>query len=576
MNLVEEIRRQRRRVEMSSDEFARIMMDGRLSRRQMIARLTALGLSAPVAAALAARVSPADAAPAAIARRAIRTQEAGNGTLIVGTETDIEGMDPGHAGALATTRVNINVLEGLVKYDPGTVELIPHLALEVPTLENGGVSEDGLTYTFALRPDVKFHDGTDLNAEAVVMSYRRLFDPEFEFYDETNTSGFFLAGLTNVEAVDDMTVRFTLAEPNAAFVELSNVYSGKVMSPKAIQEVPIPQWAEGSYGTGPFKLASWEKGVSVVLERNDDYWGTPPGLQQLVFRPIPEPTARVAALLSGEVDMIVVVPPDAIQSIKDDPNLVYEQGPSLHYWFIQLNTTAPPFDDVRVRQAVNYAVNKEGLANDILAGSAVPATQPMPAANWSYNEEITGYPYDPEMARQLLAEAGFADGFQTTMIIPQSGSGMIIPVQMNEYIQGNLRDVGIEVAIQSFEWVSYLGIWGQGLNQDVTMGNQSIMASDPYVANFLLSGAFTPAEGGWNIGYYENAEVDELLADALATPDREARKEIYAEAWAKITEDAPWIFVVNDLQPMAFKQSVQGYVTNPAYVIDFTTISIAE
>jgi peptide/nickel transport system substrate-binding protein len=560
---------------MGSDEFARIMMDGRLSRRQMIARLTALGLSAPVAVALAARVVPAQAAPAAIAKRALRAQD-GNGTLIVGTETDIEGMDPGHAQALATTRVNINVLEGLVKYDPGTVELIPHLALEVPSLDNGGVSEDGLTYTFTLRPDVKFHDGADFNAEAVVMSYRRLYDPEFEFYDDTNTSGFFLAGLTNVEAVDDMTVRFTLAEPNAAFVELSNVYSGKVMSPKAIQEVPIPGWSEGSYGTGPFTLSSWEKGVSVVLERNDAYWGTPPGLQTLVFRAIPEPTARVAALLSGEVDMIVVVPPDAIQSIKDDPNLTYEQGPSLHYWFIQLNTTAPPFDDVRVRQAVNYAVNKEGLANDILAGSAAPATQPMPAANWSYNEDITGYPYDPEMARQLLADAGYADGFQTTMIIPQSGSGMIIPVQMNEYIQGNLRDVGIEVAIQSFEWVSYLGIWAQGLNQDVTMGNQSIMASDPYVANFLLSGAFTPTEGGWNIGYYENPEVDELLASALETPDREARKEIYTEAWAKITEDAPWIFVVNDLQPMAFKQSVQGYVTNPAYVIDFTTISIAE
>jgi peptide/nickel transport system substrate-binding protein len=560
----------------SSDEFARIMMNGRLSRRQMIARLTALGLSATVAAALAAQVAPAEAAPSAIANRALRVQGSGNGTLIVGTETDIEGFDPGHAGALATTRVNINVLEGLVKYNPGTVDLIPHLALEVPTLENGGVSEDGLTYTFTLRPDVKFHDGADLNAEAVVMSYRRLYDPEFEYYDDTNTSGFFLAGLTNVEAVDDMTVRFTLAEPNAAFVELSNIYAGKVMSPKAIQEVPIAGWAEGSYGTGPFKVTSWEKGVSVVLERNEEYWGTPPSLQSLVFRPIPEPTARVAALLSGEVDMIVVVPPDAIQSIKDDPNLTYEQGPSLHYWFIQLNTTAPPFDDVRVRQAVNYAVNKEGLANDILAGSAVPATQPMPAANWSYNEAITGYPYDPEMARQLLADAGYADGFQTNMIIPQSGSGMMIPVQMNEYIQGNLRDVGIEVAIQSFEWVSYLGIWGQGLNPDVTMGNQSIMASDPYVANFLLSGAFTPAEGGWNIGYYENPEVDALLASALETPDREARKEIYADAWAMITEDAPWIFVVNDLQPMAFKQSVQGYVTNPAYVIDFTTISIAE
>ena len=313
-----------------------------------------------------------------------------------------------------------------------------------------------------------------------------------------------------------------------------------------------------------------------MLDRNEEYWGTPPGLQTLVFRPIPEPTARVAALLSGEVDMIVVVPPDAIESIKSDPNLTYEQGPSLHYWFIQLNSQEPPFDDVRVRQAVNYAVDKESLATDILAGSAVPATQPMPAANWSYNPDVVGYPYDPERARELLAEAGYPDGFQANMIIPQSGSGMMIPVQMNEYIQGNLRDVGIEVGIQSYEWVSYLGIWGQGLNADVTMGNQSIMASDPYVANFLLSGAFTPAEGGWNIGYYENPEVDALLAEALATPDREARAEIYHQAWAMITEDAPWIFVVNDLQPMGFKKSVQGYVTNPAYVIDFTTISIGE
>lgn len=560
---------------MSHDEFARIMMDGRLSRREMVARLTALGLAAPVAASLAARVVPAGAAPEAIANRAVRLQD-GGGTLIVGTETDIEGFDPGHASALATTRVNNNVLEGLVKYAPGTVDLMPLLATEVPTLENGGVSDDGLIYTFTLRPGVTFHDGAPLNAEAVVMSYQRLMDPEFPFYDETNTSGFFLASLTTVEAVDDMTVRFTLAEPNAAFVELSNIYAGKVMSPKAIQEVPIPQWAEGSYGTGPFTVASWEKGVSVVLERNPDYWGEPPGLQTLVFRPIPEPTARVAALLSGEVDMIVVVPPDAIQSIKDDPNLTYEQGPSLHYWFIQLNTQEPPFDDVRVRQAVNYAVNKEGLATDILAGSAVPATQPMPAANWSYNPDVTGYPYDPDRARELLAEAGLQDGFQTNMIIPQSGSGMMVPVQMNEYIQGNLRDVGIDVAIQSFEWVSYLGIWAQGLNADVTMGNQSIMASDPYVANFLLSGAFTPAEGGWNIGYYANPEVDELLAAALATPDRDARKAIYADAWAMITEDAPWIFVVNDLQPMGFKKSVQGYQTNPAYVIDFTTISIAE
>jgi peptide/nickel transport system substrate-binding protein len=556
---------------MSSETFAELMTDGRLSRRELIGRLTALGLALPVATALANRVAPAEAASLAAAPRA---QAGGAGTLIVGTETDIEGFDPGHAGALATTRVISNVLEGLVKYKPGTVELESLLATEVPSLENGLISPDGLTYTFKLQPGVKFHDGADLTAEAVQISYRRLFDKSAPFYDSTNTSGFFLAGLKTVDVVDPMTVKFTLEKPNAAFMELSNIYAGRVMSPKAVTGLKPEQWAEGSYGTGPFKLTSWDKGSKVELARNDDYHGAKPALQTLVFRPIPEPTARVAALLSGEVDMIVVVPPDSIPSIKDNPDLTYEQGPSLHYWFIQLNTKEGPFADKRVRQAVNYAVDKESLAQNILAGSAVPATQPMPAANWSYDPDIKGYPFDPQKAKDLLSQAGFASGFKTNMIIPQSGSGMMVPVPMNEFIAGNLRDVGLDVSIQSYEWVSYLGIWGKGLNGDVTMGNQSIMASDPYVANFLLSGQFVPADGGWNIGYYDNPEVNKLLDEALATPDRAKRKAIYAKAWTAITDDAPWIFVVNDLQPMAFKKTVQGYLTNPAYVIDFTTISV--
>jgi peptide/nickel transport system substrate-binding protein len=540
-------------------------------------RLATLGLSVPVATAIAAQVTSASAAPSHIvARRQLNQNANPDGVLIVGTETDIEGFDPGRAQALATTRVNINVLEGLLKYTTGTVDLMPLLATEVPSLENGGISEDGLTYTFKIREDVKFSDGTDFNADAVKMSYQRLTDPNFQYYDSANTSGFFFTGLTAVDVVDPMTVKFTLGAPNAAFMELSNIYSGKVISPKQIQEQSIEQIGQAAIGTGPFVVKSWELGVKAELERNENYWGTKPGLKTLIFRPIPEPTARVAALLNGEVDMIVVVPPDSVQAVKDNPDLTYEQGPSLHYWFIQLNTTAKPFDDVRVRQAVNYAVDKEGLTRDVLQGSATPATQPMPAANWSYNPDIVGYPYDPEKAKSLLAEAGYGDGFSTNMIIPQSGSGMMVPVQMNEFIQGNLRDVGVEIEIQSFEWVSYLGIWAQGLNDQVTMGNQSIMASEPYVANFLLAGTFTPSEGGWNIGYYSNPEVDKLLTDALATADKEQRKQLYFQAWEKITADAPWIFVCNDLQPMAFKKKVQGYLTNPAYVIDFTTISVTE
>jgi peptide/nickel transport system substrate-binding protein len=559
---------------MSQDEFAALLLDHRLNRRDLIRRLTALGLAAPVATAVAMHVAPAAAAPAHLVTRRSLAQTAGNGTLIVGTETDIEGFDPGHASALATTRVISNVLEGLVKYTPGTVDLEPLLATEVPSLENGGISADGLTYTFKLRQGVTFHDGTPFNADAVKMTYQRLYDKTFAHYDATNTSGFFLAGMKSVDAPDESTVKFTLGAPNAAFMELSNIYAGRILSPKAIQGVPATQWAETDNGSGPFTLTSWEKGVKVELARNDNYWGTKPGLKTLIFRPIPEPTARVAALLNGEVDMIVVVPPDSISQIKADSTLTYQQGPSLHYWFIQLNTKAKPFDDVRVRQAVNYAVDKDGLANNILQGSAVPATQPMPAANWSYNPDIKGYPYDPAKAKKLLTDAGYGDGFKTKMIIPQSGSGMIIPVQMNEYIQGNLRDVGITVDIQSYEWVSYLGVWAKGLTPEIGVANQSVMASEPYFVNFLFSSAFVPEKGGFNIGYYSNPAVDKLLTDALATSDREARKQLYWQAWEKITDDAPWIFVVNDLQPMAFKTKVKGYQTNPAYLIDFTTITV--
>jgi peptide/nickel transport system substrate-binding protein len=553
------------------------LLDGKISRREAIRRLTMLGLSAPVAATIAARVMPASAAPAHLVTRTALNQEAsGNGTLIVGTETEIEGFDPGRGIALATNRVQSAIFEGMVKYKPGTVDLIPLLATEIPTVDNGGISADGLTYTFKLQQGVKFSDGTDFNADAVLFSLRRLIDKDFEYYDKANTGGFQLAGLSKVDVIDPATVKFTLSAPNAAFLELSQIGSGRFVSPKAIQEHPGDALSDNGVGTGPFMVKSWDKNVKVELARNDNYWGTKPGLQTLIFRPIPEPTARVSALLNGEVDMIVVVQPDSIQSIKDDSDLTYEQGPSNHYWFIELNTKEGPFADKRVRQAANYAVDKEGLAHDVLSDSAVPATQPMPAANWSYNPNIKGYPYDPDKAKALLADAGYADGFKTKMIIPTNGSGMMVPVQMNEYIQGNLADVGIQVDIQSFEWVSYLGVWAKGLTADVSIANQSVMSSEPYFVNFLLSSQFVPANGGFNIGYYANPDVDKLLNDALATSDREARKQLYWQAWEKITDDAPWIFVVNDLQPMAFKTKVKGYLTNPAYLIDFTTITIEE
>jgi peptide/nickel transport system substrate-binding protein len=533
---------------------------------QWIVALVAMCLVVACAAQPAAQPAAAPAEGGAAASE----PAASGGTIIVGAETDIEGGDPTMASALATTRVLRNVYDGLVEFKLGSIDVEPGLA------ESWEISEDATQYTFKLRQGIKFHDGEPFNANAVDFALRRAFDTNFEFYNKAHTVGFFLVGLQNSEVLDEYTIRLTLAKPNAAFLEFLGYGAGRVVSPKAVREHGNEYLVEHPVGTGPFRFVEWQKGQKVVLERNPDYWRKgDPKADQLIFVPIPEPTARVTALLTGQVNMIVVVPPDAIQQIKDKPELVYDQGPGNHYWFIVLNTKEGPFADKRVRQAANYAVDKEGLANSILNGSAKVATQAMPAANWSYSADIQGYPYDPEKAKALLAEAGYPDGFKTKMIIPVSGSGMMIPVQMNEYIQGNLRDVGIEIEIQSYEWVSYLGTWAQGLSTDVTMNNQSIMSSEPYVLNFLLNGDFVPPNG-WNTGYYNNPEVNKLLNEALAVPDRAERAKIYAEAEKLIVEDAPWIFVVNDLQPMAYSKKVKGYVTNPAYVINFNPIYVEE
>lgn len=532
--------------------------------------LVIVGLAACSGGAPAPAASEASGGETAASESSDGEAAAGGGIVIVGTETDIEGGDPTMAGALATTRVLRNIYDGLVEFKLGTTEIEPGLA------ESWEISEDATQYTFKLREGITFHDGEPFNAAAVEFAFRRSFDKEFEYYNAANTVGFFLVGLNNVEVLDDYTVRMTLNEPNAAFLEFLGYGAGRIVSPKAVRENGNASIIEKPVGTGPFRFVEWVKGQKVVLERNPDYWKEgEPKAEQLIFVPIPEPTARVTALLTNQVNMIVVVPPDAVEEIKTNPDFVYEQGPGNHYWFIVLNTKEGPFADKLVRQAANYAIDKQGLADSILMGSAKVATQPMPAASWAYDAAITGYPYDPAKAKELLAEAGYPDGFSAKMIIPVSGSGMMIPVQMNEYIQGNLRDVGINVEMQSYEWVSYLGIWGQGLNADVVMNNQSIMSSEPYVMNFLLHGSFAPPNG-WNTGFYDNPEVNALLDEALRVPDRAERAAIYAKAQAMIVEDAPWIFVVNDLQPMAYSAKVKGYVNNPAYVINFNPIYVEE
>src|SRR5438876_320673 len=206
-----------------------------------------------------------------------------------------------------------------------------------------------------------------------------------------------------------------------------------------------------------FKLVSWEKNVRIVLDANPGYWDGRPRLDRLIFRPLPEEQTRVTELLSGGVDFIVDVPPDNIDQVRKDARFVFYQQPGPHVWWVTLNVNKKPFSDVRVRQAANYAVNKEAIVNDILKGTATVSSGPVPPAiTWAYTDQVARYPYDPAKAKQLLAEAGSPSGFPAIFWIPESGSGMQSPKTMAQAIQADLAVVGIKVQIQTVEWDAYL------------------------------------------------------------------------------------------------------------------------
>src|SRR5207249_1764321 len=267
--------------------------------------------------------------------------------IVIGLVAEPVTMDPPQITDLNSARVTKRIFEGLVGQELGSYKLVPALA------HSWDISKDGLTYTFKLRPNVKFHDGTPFNAEAV---------------------------------------KFVVKHP---------------------------------VGTGPFKLEMWEPGVKVVLARNDAYWGGAPKIRQAIYVPIVEAQARLVALKTGDIDLTMDVPPDSLDELRRDPNLVVAESNSSAVWYVTLNTRHPILKDRRVRQALNHAVNKEAIIRDILRGTAIVSRGPISPAYGPYYEENTArYPYDLEKARALLKEAGHANGVELTFLVPESGSGM--------------------------------------------------------------------------------------------------------------------------------------------------------
>ncbi|MDF0601883.1 ABC transporter substrate-binding protein [Psychromarinibacter sp. C21-152] len=483
------------------------------------------------------------------------------GVLVVGQIAEPKSLDPAAVTAVNDFRILMNIYDGLVRYKSGTLEVEPALA------ESWEISEDGTEYTFNLRDGVSFHDGTPFNAEAVVFNFERMLDEDHPYHDTGPFPlAFFFSSVDTVEAVDDLTVKFTLSAPYAPFLSNLAYPTGLIVSPAAVEQHG-EDFGRNPSGTGPFHFVEWRSNEAVVVEKNADYWDGAPALEAVIYRPITDANTRVAEMLAGGIDLMVEVPPVALSEFEGDEFTVHEQsGP--HVWFLILNLKEGPFAEKLVRQAANYAINKSALVNDVLEGTAEVAAGPTPPAfAWAYNEELEPYPYDPEKARELLDEAG-VENPELTFYVTEGGSGMLDPVAMGTAIQADLEAVGFDVTIETYEWNTFLGEVNPGLEGKADMAEMAWMTNDPDTLPYLaLRTDAWPSEGGFNSGYYSNPEVDELLEKARVSTSQEERAELYKEMQEIVQEDAPWVFVANWKQNAVTSDAVENFQLEPSFFL---------
>lgn len=478
-------------------------------------------------------------------------------TFVYGRSADAVGLDPARETDGETFAVTSEIYEGLVGFAPGSTEIIPVLA------ESYSISSDGLEYVFKLRRNVTFHDGTAFNADSVVFNFNRQSDENnpYNQYGPFKYWGYmdFANIVDTVSKVDEYTVRINLQKPDASFLASLAMDFITMASPAAIEQYK-GDFTNNPVGTGPFKFVSWTKGDSVVLEANDDYWDGRPILDRVVYRVIPDPTARTLALQNGEIDAFVYPSPDDIQSLRDDPNIALIENSGLNVGYLAFNTQKKPFDDVRVRRALNYAVDKEAIIKAAYGDLGQAAYAPIPPTMWAYNPDITRYEYNPQEAKRLLAEAGYSDGFSVEMLAlpvtrPYNPQGQ----KVAEIMQQQFAQVGVQASIKTLEWGTHLELTDLGEHELAFLGWIGDNGDPDNFLGVLLAAnrAVVPAS---NIAFWKNEEFSDLIAQAVVISDVEKRKELYFEAQEIFAQQVPWIVLANSKRVVPYNKRVKNLV----------------
>ncbi|KZE81475.1 peptide ABC transporter substrate-binding protein [Paenibacillus jamilae] len=496
-------------------------------------------------------------------------------TLIYGRGGDSVALDPAIVTDSESLKIGHQVFDSLLEYKDGTTTVQPGLA------ESWEVSPDGLVYTFKLRQGVKFHDGTDFNAEAVVFNFERWANTKspykyegdsFDYYDSMFGSEKSRV-IKSVKAVDASTVQFTLNKPQAPFLQNLAMTSFGIASPKAVQEKKA-DFKSNPVGTGPFVFKEWKRNDSITLEKNLNYWKKgQPKLAKVIVRSIPDNTARYNALQNGEIDLMEDMNPDDVKQLEGNSELVKIERPPFNIAYIGFNLKKKKFDNPKVRQALNHAVNKQAIIDALFAGQAKPAVNPMPPTLWGYNDGIQDYAYDLDKAKSLLAEAGFPNGLPeplTFYAMPVSRPYMPDGKKVAEAIQADFEKIGVKVNIQSPEWATYLDDLKAGEKDDLYMLGWNGDNGDP--DNFLYTLLDKDTIPGNNRSFYANEELHKILVKAQTEVDQDKRTELYKQAQEIIKKDAPWIPLVHTTPLMAGKTNLKGFVPSPTGTESYSNI----
>jgi len=491
-----------------------------------------------------------------------KTEEGKNvqDTLVFGRGGDSTSLDPSRVTEGESFKVTVNLYETLLNFGEQDTAINPGLATEWEP------SEDGLTYTFKLREGVKFHDGTDFNADAVVKNFDRWANGDAEKFPYYNSMFGGFKGdeghvIDSVTADGENTVLIKLTRPQAPFLKNIAMSMFAIASPTAF-ELGDDQFERNPVGTGPFKFVEWKPNETITIEKFDDYWDAElPKLKRIIFRSIPDNSARLNALMAGDIELADGINPSDGKSIEDNEKLQLFERPSMNVGYLGLTVTRPPFDKKEVRQAINYAIDKQSIIDSFFEGRANVAKNPMPPSISGYNDDVEGYEYNPEKAKELLKSVGLEDGFEMELwAMPVPRPYMPDGKKVAEVIQKNLADIGITAKIVSHEWATYLELASKG-DADAFMLGWTGDNGD--ADNFLYVLLDEDNIGSNNYTYYKNDKLHDIFIAAQTEVDEEKRNELYKEAQVIIHEEAPWVPLAHSTPLLGGAKNLSGFLPHP-------------